>query len=40
MGGTVMCTAGYRGKNVKITCAAAAVGGDVDDVMILLINSG
>jgi hypothetical protein len=34
-----MWTEGYRGKNVKIACAAAVVGGDVDDMMIVLITS-
>ena len=34
-----MQTAGYGGEKVKIACAAAAVGGDVDDMMIVLITS-
>jgi hypothetical protein len=33
-----MWTAGYRGKSVKIV-RAAAVGGDVDDMMIVLVTS-
>ena len=34
-----MWTEGYRGKNVKISCAAAVVGGDVNAMMIELITS-
>ena len=33
-----MWTEGNRGENVKIVCAAA-VGGDVDDMMIVLMTS-
>jgi hypothetical protein len=34
-----MWTAGYRGKKVKIACAAAAVGCGDEDMMIVLILS-
>ena len=34
-----MWSAGCRGEKVKIACAAAAVGGDVDGMMIVLMTS-